>query len=428
MGRNKRAEGYILASLGIIPLMTACTEVNKETDSTYGSVIITLSDPIYDTRAVIPDEDTINDMNLIIFEGRSTEDIIWKDGLEKLCEHKFEVSLIKGRTYTVAAIANLGRRLDIRSYEELKELTVEMEDSDGYRNGIPMSAVCEDVMVGNGTVVQMELIRMAAKISLKIDRSSLSRDVQMEVKEVRIGNCPRHVSVTGPSGATCASDVFRTGFSLTPEQCSPLNSIGHHGLSGEISVYMLENMQGPFPHMIEEDEEKVLDDDDHLADRASFIEIEMDYRSSELISYDSPLIYRFYLGDGIRSLDIERNCHYRFTVTPEDDGLSGNGWRVDKSGIGPSTPVFVLHPGNYVEGHVGDSLHIWCECYPRTSPFDIGKEELDFDKDRGIYDYSIDEEGHGVTLYLRKPGTGIIYMSAGEPISRSGMVLVCVDP
>lgn len=78
MGRKKRAEGYILASLGIIPLMTACTEIGKETDSTYGSVIITLSDPIYDTRAVIPDEDAINDLNLIIFEDRSTEDIIWK--------------------------------------------------------------------------------------------------------------------------------------------------------------------------------------------------------------------------------------------------------------------------------------------------------------------------------------------------------------
>ena len=87
-----------------------------------------------------------------------------------------------------------------------------------------------------------------------------------------------------------------------------------------------------------------------------------------------------------------------------------------------------MHPGNYLEGHVGDSLHIWCECYPRTSPFDIGKEELDFDRSRGIYDYRIDEDGHGVTLYLKKAGTGIIYMSAGEPINRSGMVLVCVNP
>jgi hypothetical protein len=191
---------------------------------------------------------------------------------------------------------------------------------------------------------------------------------------------------------------------------------------------MLENMQGDIYPEISTDSEKVFGPEDLRSAICSYIELELEYMSLTHYSATKNLIYRFYLGDGIRSLDIERNCHYRFTVTPEDNGLSGNGWRVDKSGIGPSTPVFVLHPGNYVKGHVGDSLHIWCECYPRTSPFDIGKEELDFDKDRGIYDYSIDEDGHGVTLYLRKPGTGIIYMSAGEPISRSGMVLVCVDP
>ena len=85
-------------------------------------------------------------------------------------------------------------------------------------------------------------------------------------------------------------------------------------------------------------------------------------------------------------------------------------------------------PGDFVEGHVGDTLRIWCECYPRTSPFDPGYEELDFDKDRGIYDYKVDEDLHGVTLYLKKPGTGIVYMSAGEPINREEMVIVTVYP
>ena len=81
-----------------------------------------------------------------------------------------------------------------------------------------------------------------------------------------------------------------------------------------------------------------------------------------------------------------------------------------------------------MEGHVGDTLHIWCECYPKTSPFDPGVEELEYDKSRGIYDFKIDEDRHGVTLYLKKPGTGIVYMTAYEPINRSGMVLVCVYP
>ena len=191
---------------------------------------------------------------------------------------------------------------------------------------------------------------------------------------------------------------------------------------------MLENMQGTFPGRISEDEEKVFDEDDPLYDLCSYLELEMDYRSADMISYDSPLLYRFYLGDGLRSLDVERNCHYHITVIPEDDGLSGGGWRVDKSGIGPSTPLFKMHPENYVEGHVGDTLRIWCECYPKTAPFDPGYEELNYDKSRGIYDYAVDDDGHGVTLYLKKAGTGIVYMSAGAPINQSGMVIVYVNP
>ena len=54
----------------------------------------------------------------------------------------------------------------------------------------------------------------------------------------------------------------------------------------------------------------------------------------ELASKETPLIYRFYLGENLNSLDVERNCHYQITICPEDDGLKGDGWRVDKGGIG----------------------------------------------------------------------------------------------
>ena len=79
MERKGRARCYILASAGILWCIASCTKINSETDSTHESVIITLSDPIFDTRAVIPDDEVINDLNLIITEGGNTEEIIWKD-------------------------------------------------------------------------------------------------------------------------------------------------------------------------------------------------------------------------------------------------------------------------------------------------------------------------------------------------------------
>jgi hypothetical protein len=375
-------------------------------------------------RSVGPDEVNITDISLMIFdENGNAEECIWLPSGKT----SYSTDLLTNKKYTFCACANFGHQVYADHIEELQEISFYMAYPDEYREGIPMAAK-EEILITENCKIEISLKRLMARISLRMDRSRLDEDVEMYVSSIRIGNCPRYASLSPPSKAGSRHDVFETGFELTEDQCVALNSSSYQGLSGEVSVYMLENMQGEFPHIIGEDEEKVLEKDDPLAEKASFIEIEMDYKSSALISYDSPLIYRFYLGDSIGNLDVERNCHYRFTIIPEDDGLAGNGWRVDKSGIGPSTPLFIMHPGDYVEGHVGDTLHIWCECYPKTAPFDPGYEELNFDKSRGIYDYKIDGDGHGVTLYLKKAGTGIVYMSAGYPINKSGMTIVRVIP
>ena len=415
MGGKGRNTGKILTFLTVFAA-AACTEagdIGRQTkEEEYESVRIVLKGSAYRTKALIPDEEAVRDLNISVFEEDRIEESIWIARIEDPDDLEFEVRLVKGRKYTVAAVANYGRRLEAGGYDEWKSISYGLDTSDGYADGIPMSAAAEGIMVEEGTSIRLELTRMAAKISLKIDRSRLSKDVQMTVRRVRTGNFPRYVAIAGPSRASSRHDVFETGFELTEDQCLPLNETGRSGLSGEVSAYLLENMQG-----------ESLDEE-----TATYIEMVIDYRSAELVSYDSPLIYRFYLGERPGNYDIERNCHYHVTIVPEDDGLSGSGWRVDKSGIGPVVPLFRMHPGDYVEGHVGDSLHIWCECYPRTAPFDPGIEELDFDKGRGIYDYRVDDDRHGVTLYLKKPGTGIVYMSAGEPIERSGMVIVRVDP
>lgn len=362
------------------------------------------------TKAGLQDEGKINDMNIWIFADGAVEKTIWKDGIRGSDDIEFSIPLIKGRNYTIAALANIGRKLDIKDYSEWEKSFVELKEGDGYGNGLPMSAFAEGIKPGGE--IAIDLVRITAKISLRMDRSRLSKDVRLTVRRVSIGNCPRYASIAVPSRAYSYHDVFERGSELDAVQCKPLNTSGSRGLSDEVSVYVLENMQG----------------EELSVDTASYVEIEMDYLSSDLISYDSPLIYRFYIEDEEGRYDIERNSHYPITVIPENDGLSQSGWRIDKSGIGPVIPVFDIMPGNYIEGHVGDTIRVWCECYPRTAPFDPGYEELNYDKSRGIYDYRVDDDRHGVTLYLKKPGSGIVYMTAGDPINRSGMALILVRP
>lgn len=423
MGRKRQVSGVIL---GICMILTGCSRASMESHVGYTTLSMTCGGQ--KTKASIPDEDIINDINLLLFENGKAESFIWKEGLGADGRTEMDISYIQGRRYSLLILANMGRKIEVHDTSDIKELIMELPDTEGFREGIPMNAYIEDIVFDGQRKMEVTLERLAAKISIRMDRSRLSSDVKMTVKEVRIGNYPRYVKVMEPSRVSTVHDRFDSGFHLTEEQCLTLNETGMGGISGEVSVYMLENMQGSFPYRINEDEEKVLDEDDPLSGLCSYLELEIDYSSPDLISYDSPLKYRFYLGDGLRSLDVERNCHYRITVIPEDDGLSGGGWRVDKSGIGPSTPLFRMHPEGYIEGHVGDTLHVWCECYPRTAPFDPGYEELNYDKSRGIYDYSVDEDGHGVRLFLKKAGTGIVYMSAGAPINQTGMVIVYVNP
>ena len=49
------------------------------------------------------------------------------------------------------------------------------------------------------------------------------------------------------------------------------------------------------------------------------------------------------------------------------------------------------------------------------------------DREDGIYDYIIDADGHGVTLILKGPGSGLVYMEAGEPVNESELFLIEVN-
>ena len=156
--------------------------------------------------------------------------------------------------------------------------------------------------------------------------------------------------------------------------------------------------------------------------------MDFDYQSPTWVSADGPLKYRFYLGDGRNNLDIERNCHYTITVCPTEEGINGDSWRVDKSKLQyVGATMLEQYPSDYIRGDIGQQIHIGCRLTPNNTPFDIGLDYLEFDKERGIYDYEIDSDGHGVTLTLTGAGTGLIYMEAGPPINDTALFLVEVN-
>ncbi len=404
--------------------MTGCVQ---ESSVRQGVVSIILDTGFYQSKSIAPDEDKLSDINLIVFDeyGRA-EAVLWADSTP---ERLLNLSLTMSKRYRFVAAANFGYRLNVKDASQIHALTYHLVYPDEYRNGIPMTADTGYINVENGEQIKLSFIRLMSKISIQMDRSQLSDDIEMNVTGVRIGNCPKVVSAFTPSSVKNSSDCFTLGFNATGEECNALNLTEGSGLSFPISLYMLENMQGNFSSgQISSDSEKIFDSYDIRRETCSYIEIDFDYLSPTTASIDGFLKYRFYLGESLNNLDIERNCHYRIIITPEDDGLKEDSWRVDKSRLTDITPpTFSYYPSSYIRGKIGDKIHLGCTFTPSTAPFDVGIEYMENDKKEGIYDYVIDEDGHGAVLTLTGPGAGLIYMSAGPPVNDSALWFIEVD-
>ena len=420
-------KGLVRHTILMLTIILSACRNNLEEGRT-AEVIVDFANIGFSTKALDPDEEKIHDVSILVYDSNGfLEESLWCVGND--ISKGIRLNLLTDKEYRFLACANFGYRVSSPDIDEILDHRFYLAYPDEYRNGIPMTADSGLIRIGTETRISLRLIRLMSKISLRFDRSALNDDVDMKVMSVKIGNCPKSAKSFGSSKADRPDECFSVGFLRDADECRPLNEIAQSGISKEISVYMLENMQGRFSEAeIKNDSEKIIDAYDPRTQVCSYIEISMDYLSEDWRSVGTGLIYRFYLGEDRNNLDVERNCHYRITVRPENDGLSEDSWRVDKSGIKPHEPVsFSYWPEGYIRGDIGDQVHIGCSFTPSYAPFDVGLEYMIDDKAAGIYDYVIDEDGHGATLTFTGPGRGLIYMEAGEPVNEAALWVIEVN-
>ena len=426
---------HIYCLLAAIVSLTPATSCGEKTFSEEESEILIELDTGQpaEVRSADPQEDLITDMNLFIFNDRGMPEsrlYLTRAQMGNGPEgYSVRVNLLSGGTYSVYALANAGYPLYPDSEEDVINTRYYFTYPDEYRIGIPMSGKILGYTVRQGHPLKIRLERTMAKISISIDRSRLSKDVSFSVNSISIGGCPKSVSPFKESSVESGYDTFIKGFSKSDSEVSALNSDSGHGKSGETAVYMFENLHGDLLENAVTDSDKILQESDPEASLCSYIEIRADYQSDQFYTLPGDeLVYRFYLGDNPRNFDVRRNTHYHITVTPENDGLGENSWRVDQSGLSSYYPYYMkISPGTFIRGRVGESFHVRCEYYPKSAAFDIGIEELEYDRERGIYDYRIDNDGNGVTIMLKQRGTGMLYMETGAPINQSEIINVIVE-
>ncbi len=289
------------------------------------------------SKSVDPDENRISDLNIFIFNGENMlEKHLYLSGQQLAINDEGDytclLSLLKNCRYSVYVCANTGFRIPCSTLKEVMEYRFHMAYPDEYRIGMLMSGAMEHFLYKGEERIKVRLTRCMAKISVRIDRSSLDSGVDFMVKSVKICGCPRRMVVFEDNSVKEQVEIHTAGFIKNAGATDPLNEDISGRISGEVGLYMFENLQGKAKGELYSQDEKVFDPEDPMSWRCSYVEMRASYRSERYATGDDgSIIYRFYLGEGLSDFNVRRNCHYHITVKPTGSGLDSLPWRIDTS-------------------------------------------------------------------------------------------------
>ena len=424
-----------MRSVGILPvlllsLVIGCNSWDRDSGRDGIALVLDFKGGM-PTRSSLPDDRLVSDVNLLIYNG---EGLLEEQRF--LTARQFAVqegsialktSLLTGVPYDLFVAANLGYPLPALTREAVETYRYHLAYPDEYSRGIPMSARLDGFVPDGAAEVRIPLVRTMARVDLVLDRTKLRSDVTFLVSSVVIGNGPSSVLLFADSKAEGATQVFQGGFTLDGRQVQALNVDEAPGVSGSVSLYLPENLQGDLLNPVDETGKYFTEGP--YGQVCSYLEIRGSYHSDTWHTRaGEPLVYRFYLGDGPGNFDVFRNTACRVTVHLEGTGLDEDSWRVDKSRLVPETR-FDLHPAAYNECRSGDDFHLWCDVSPPDAYVEI--EPVAWDDDErvhGLYTFDIDRDGHGLTIHTHKGGSVLVYFKAGPPVNRDTLALLVIDP
>lgn len=365
------------------------------------------------SKAVAADEDAIWDINLYIFgEGGLLEDHKYiRYPSPMYGKIHLAADLIMHREYTVAAFANAGYDMGTMDWDDFKNSSYHLPRPDGFTHGMPMlGKVMKYKPSQESESMNINMERLLSKVTVKLDRSRLDRDVDFNVALVRVGNCPKVAGLLPPSRIESPSEVFQSGYYTNGGDTNEL--------------YLLENMQGALDK-----------------DLCSYIELEIDYESPYYYTEGGRCLkYRFYLREG-NSYMVQRNCHYTVTVCPQRDGLlCEDSWRVDKSALiernaepylkvlPRGTVVDEVFYENYYELSLGEEMHFDLIHFPSEMKIWLRDDLVEDERNDGRALYTMDADGNGFTVKsLGRVCTTIMEIMAGPPLNGSITIAIGIS-
>ena len=345
--------------LGILLIISCTTDYEKET--WYESINIdynftlSINGRTISTRSLIADENSINDLNVFIFDASTGQTISFKYFPPSAMENLSIPMTISGSSGSriFAFIANVGSSIgsSVTNLTALNNLKKTMTSGTDFLSGgrMIMSAITDTKVINvtpgttNGTYAlgTVNLERLTAKVTVVIEKKGLEASTLINVRSIQLKNVPLVYSYIAPNSPTTTSTTFVNGDNITVNDgnLEPVDPSGNNLPHNYATpLYMVENIQGTRALPTNVPGEECTSSKTQIPlypSQCSYIEVVCEYRTTlPTGERDGLVTYRVYLGvdnngNHWNNFDVKRNTWYQATLT-----LTGRGgadevsWRI----------------------------------------------------------------------------------------------------
>ena len=318
---------------------------------------VSCSDSTETKSSISASETAVTNLNLLVYYDGKLEASSYIES-----PTSFSMSLVKGRTYNMYALANMGKVSAPATEDQMLIYQYSISKITDIKQSLPMCWTTEDKTIsGTSPAISIILERMVSRINFNIDSSELE-DFTVTAVRLRQGALkmyPFFENGSGGSRASSSSDVG-DGDWASSSDLTGLNA------GGKATFYALENCQGVLLPGNKSAESKIPSEIPSSADLCTYLEMTASY-SGEYegvpVSSDN-VVYRFYIGnDNCSDFNVIRNNDVDISLTVTRDRIFDESWRVSYGEDLPNIAYGLSNSESSVSLNVGGSTTLSATYY-----------------------------------------------------------------
>ena len=283
---------------------------------------VSCTDSIETKSSISASETAVTNLNLFVYYDGKLETSSYIES-----PTSFSMSLVKGRTYNMYALANMGKVTAPFKEEEIKSYQYSISKVTDIKLAFPMCwSLTDKTISGSGPRININLERMVSRINFSIDSSELE-DFTVTAVRLRQAALKMYPFFDNGSEGSMASNLSEVGDGdwASSSDLTKLNA------GQKIWFYALENCQGVLLPGNKSAESKIPSEIPYGSELCTYLEMTASY-SGEYegvpVSSDN-VVYRFYIGnDNCSDFNVRRNNSVDISLTVTRDRIFDESWKV----------------------------------------------------------------------------------------------------